>query len=93
MATPMMLVVERHDWDQRPRQAIRWPRSIERAAERGGPSYWRVNEQVRLLVQHYLYDLKLKRVEADAEQQDGMQKAHWPMVMLGRALALEGVWR
>jgi hypothetical protein len=33
------------------------------------------NEQVRPLVQHYLYDLKLKRVEAAAEQLDRMQKA------------------
>src|SRR5689334_23555707 len=33
------------------------------------------NEQVRPLVQHYLYDLKLKRVEAAAEQLDGMEKA------------------
>jgi hypothetical protein len=28
------------------------------------------NEQVRPLVQHYLYDLKLKRVEAAAEELD-----------------------
>jgi hypothetical protein len=33
------------------------------------------NEQVRPLVQHYLYDLKLTRVEAAADQLDEMQKA------------------
>jgi hypothetical protein len=33
------------------------------------------SEQVRPLVQHYLYDLKLKRVEAAAEQLDEMRKA------------------
>src|SRR5512132_2097565 len=32
-------------------------------------------EQVRPLVQHYLYDLKLKRVEAAAEQLDEMREA------------------
>ena len=31
------------------------------------------SEQVRPLVQHYLYDLKLKRVEAAADQLDEMQ--------------------
>jgi hypothetical protein len=33
------------------------------------------NEQVRPLVQHYLYDLKLKRVEAAAQELDETQKA------------------
>jgi hypothetical protein len=33
------------------------------------------NEQVRPLVQHYLCDLKLTRVEAAADQLDEMQKA------------------
>ena len=33
------------------------------------------SEQVRPLIQHYLYDLKLKRVEAAAEQLDEMEKA------------------
>jgi hypothetical protein len=33
------------------------------------------SEQVRLLVQHYLYDLKLKRVEAAAHRLDEMDKA------------------
>ena len=33
------------------------------------------SEQVRPLVQHYLYELKLKRIEATAEQHDEMQKA------------------
>src|SRR6266540_3066271 len=33
------------------------------------------SEQVRPLVQHYLYDLKLKRVEAAAEQLDEMREA------------------
>jgi hypothetical protein len=33
------------------------------------------DEQVRPLVQHYLYDLKLKRVEAAAEQLDEMREA------------------
>jgi hypothetical protein len=33
------------------------------------------SEQVRPLVQHYLYDLKLKRVEAAAHQLDKMDKA------------------
>jgi hypothetical protein len=33
------------------------------------------NDQVRPLVQHYLYDLKLTRVEAAADQLDEMQKA------------------
>jgi hypothetical protein len=33
------------------------------------------SEQVRPLVQHYLYDLKLKRVEAAAEQFDEMREA------------------
>src|SRR5689334_15691987 len=33
------------------------------------------NEQVRPLVQHYLYDLKLKRVEAAADRLDEMEKA------------------
>jgi hypothetical protein len=33
------------------------------------------SEQVRPLVQHYLYDVKLKRVEAAVHQLDGMQKA------------------
>ena len=33
------------------------------------------NEQVRPLVQHYLCDLKLTRVEAAADQIDEMQKA------------------
>ena len=33
------------------------------------------NEQVRPLVQHYLYDLKLKRVEAAAEELDETRKA------------------
>jgi hypothetical protein len=32
------------------------------------------SEQVRPLVQHYLYDLKLKRVEAAAEQLDEVRK-------------------
>ena len=32
------------------------------------------NEQVRPLVQHYLYDLKLKRVEAAAGELDEMRK-------------------
>src|SRR5215468_5344044 len=32
------------------------------------------NEQVRPLVQHYLYDLKLKRVEAAAGELDEMHK-------------------
>jgi hypothetical protein len=39
------------------------------------------NEQVRPLVQHYLYDLKLKRVEAAAGELDEMRK--------GARLALE----
>jgi len=34
---------------------------------------WKV--QVRPLVQHYLYDLKLKRVEAAAHRLDEMEKA------------------
>jgi len=33
------------------------------------------NEQVRPLVQHYLYELKLKRIEAAAEHLDEVQKA------------------
>jgi hypothetical protein len=33
------------------------------------------NEQVRPLVQHYLYDLKLKRVEAAADELDETRKA------------------
>ena len=33
------------------------------------------NEQVRPLVQHYLYDLKLKRVEAVAGELDEMRAA------------------
>ena len=33
------------------------------------------NEQVRPLVQHYLYDLKLKRVEAAADRLTEMEKA------------------
>jgi hypothetical protein len=33
------------------------------------------SEQVRPLVQHYLYDLKLKRVEAAAEQLDEVREA------------------
>jgi hypothetical protein len=33
------------------------------------------SEQVRPLVQHYLYDLKLKRIEAAAHQLDEMQEA------------------
>jgi hypothetical protein len=33
------------------------------------------SEQVRPLVQHYLYDLKLKRVEAAAEQLDDVREA------------------
>ena len=33
------------------------------------------NEQVRPLVQHYLYDLKLKRVEAAADRLNEMEKA------------------
>jgi hypothetical protein len=33
------------------------------------------NERVRPLVQHYLYDLKLKRVEAAADRLDEMEKA------------------
>ena len=33
------------------------------------------NEQVRPLVQHYLYDLKLKRVEAAAEELNETRKA------------------
>jgi hypothetical protein len=33
------------------------------------------SEQVRPLVQHYLYDLKLKRVEAAAEQLDDVRAA------------------
>src|SRR6266542_572319 len=33
------------------------------------------SEQVRPLVQHYLYDLKLKRVEAADEHFDEMQRA------------------
>jgi CHASE3 domain sensor protein len=33
------------------------------------------NDQVRPLIQHYLYDLKLTRVEAAADQLDEMQKA------------------
>jgi hypothetical protein len=33
------------------------------------------DEQVRPLVQYYLYDLKLKRVEAAAEQLDEMREA------------------
>src|SRR5262245_30332142 len=33
------------------------------------------NYQVRTLIQHYLYDLKLTRVEAAADQLDEMQKA------------------
>ena len=33
------------------------------------------NEQVRPLVQHYLYDLKLKRVEAAAEELGDTRKA------------------
>jgi hypothetical protein len=33
------------------------------------------DEQVRPLVQHYLYDLKLKRVEAAAQQLDDMREA------------------
>src|SRR4029450_4149828 len=33
------------------------------------------SEQVRPLVQHYLYDLKLKRVEAAAHRLDEMEKA------------------
>jgi hypothetical protein len=32
------------------------------------------SEQVRPLVQHYLYDLKLKRVEAAAHRLDQMEK-------------------
>jgi hypothetical protein len=32
------------------------------------------DEQVRPLVQHYLYDLKLKRVEAAAQQLDEMRE-------------------
>ena len=34
---------------------------------------WKV--QVRPLVQHYLYDLKLKRVEAAADRLNEMEKA------------------
>jgi hypothetical protein len=34
------------------------------------------NEQVRPLVQHYLYDLKLKRVEAAAGELDDMRKSN-----------------
>jgi hypothetical protein len=33
------------------------------------------SEQVRPLVQHYLYDFKLKRVEAAADRLDEMEKA------------------
>ena len=33
------------------------------------------NEQVRPLVQHYLYDLKIKRVEAAADRLTEMEKA------------------
>ena len=33
------------------------------------------NERVRPLVQHYLYDLKLKRVEAAADRLNEMEKA------------------
>ena len=33
------------------------------------------SEQVRPLVQHYLYDLKLKRVEVAAEQLDNVREA------------------
>ena len=33
------------------------------------------NERVRRLVQHYLYDLKLKRVEAAADRLTEMEKA------------------
>jgi hypothetical protein len=33
------------------------------------------SEQVRPLVQHYLYDLKLKRVEAAADRLDEMEQA------------------
>ena len=33
------------------------------------------NEQVRPLVQHYLYDLKLKRVEAAADRLNEIEKA------------------
>jgi hypothetical protein len=33
------------------------------------------SERVRPLVQHYLYELKVKRIEATAEQHDEMQKA------------------
>ena len=33
------------------------------------------NEQVRPLVQHYLHDLKLKRVEAAADRLNEMEKA------------------
>jgi DNA-binding IclR family transcriptional regulator len=38
------------------------------------------NEQVQPLVQHYLYDLKLKRVEAAAEELDQTRKAAWVAV-------------
>jgi hypothetical protein len=33
------------------------------------------NDQVRPLVQHYLYELKLKRIEASSEQLEEMQRA------------------
>ena len=33
------------------------------------------NDEVRPLVQHYLYELKLKRIETASEQLGGMQKA------------------
>jgi transketolase C-terminal domain/subunit len=33
------------------------------------------SEEVRPLVQHYLYDMKLRRVEAAAEQLDDMREA------------------
>jgi hypothetical protein len=33
------------------------------------------SDRIRPLVQHYLYELKLKRIEATAEQHDEMQRA------------------
>jgi hypothetical protein len=47
------------------------------------------NEQVRPLVRHYLYDLKLKRVEAAAGELDDMRKG----VRLAVEEAAEAKWR
>jgi hypothetical protein len=47
------------------------------------------NEQVRPLVQHYLYDLKLKRVEAAAGELDDIRKG----VRLAVEEAAEAKWR